>query len=271
MTDPQPIDCLKCQSHLAEFALDELPEQLRASVAAHLESGCPACSEQLSELLNGFAKLAFALPAHQPGARVERDLFDRIAARNLEPAEMRHVASQIDSKSRKQALRRLLATALALAASVIGIAMWSNWRGPSSQTSGGPGDWAAVQQRVERANAAEHFAAIPQLKFASLRQPAAENAVQGYVVVDRLAKQWHVYAFHLPPLEQKRRYHLWIDLGDSRFQHLENVEVDSEGTLARVISVPADVVEPRGLAISDEADDAPDHPTGENILEAPLQ
>jgi hypothetical protein len=80
-----------------------------------------------------------------------------------------------------------------------------------------------------------------------------------------------VYAFHLPAPAQGRRYHLWIDLGDSRFKHLGAVEIDSEGTLARLVSVPADVVDARGLAISDEVDDVPDHPTGDNVVEAPLR
>jgi Anti-sigma-K factor rskA len=269
--DSHPIDCLECQTQLAEFALDELPERMRAPIAAHLESGCLACNEQLAELLSGFSKLAYALPAHQPAARIEQDLLDRIAVRKSESRRVGTFDSRPETESRKRAIRRLVVTALALAASVIGIALWSNWHTRSSQGFVGSGDWAAVRRRVERANAAEQFAVIPQLSFASLRQPSARSAAQGYVVVDRFTKQWHVYVFHLPAPAQDHRYHLWIDLGDSRFQHLGEAEIDSDGTLARVISVPADVVDPRGLAISDEAGDAPDHPTGENVVEAPLR
>ncbi|HEX4413279.1 MAG TPA: anti-sigma factor [Lacipirellulaceae bacterium] len=260
---------MECQSRLAEFALDELPEQLRAPVVAHLGTGCVACNEQLADLLSGFAKLAIALPTELPAERIERGLLNRVAVQKRETARFSAVGATAGSESRRHALRRLLVSALALAASVVGIAMWSAWHGRIGRTEAEPRAWGEVVRRVEQANAAERFAEIPQLKFASLRQPSSD--VTGYVVVDKLAKQWHVYALHLPAPATGRRYHLWIDLGDSRFKHVGAAEIDGAGTLAQIVDVRADMVNAQGLAISDEADEVLDHPTGQNMVEAPLR
>jgi Anti-sigma-K factor rskA len=283
VTDSHFITCDECQSRLEEFALDELAVDVRTQVADHLADGCPACNQRLGQILDDLAQLAHSLPIEQPPPRIERELLNRIAANKMvgdrpnfsestrkngtvplsDPAPTRKI-------SPKSLTRGLIAAALALAATIMGIAAWNTWRDILKNPNGAGSPWAELQLRVDQANASQQFPSIPQLQFASLGSHSPEIPVTGYVVQDHLARQWHVYAFHLPALPAGRAYQLWFDTGNAQFVSAGAADVDPEGTLSRLIDVPSDLLAIKGLAISDEPTTGSDHPTGEKFFEAPL-
>jgi len=270
--DSHPISCDECQSRLEEFALDELPIELRTQVADHLADGCPACNQRLSQILEDLAQLVHALPAERPPQRVEHALVDRIAGKRApgRVVETPVRPSAVKKISPKSLTRSLVAAALALAATILGVAAWSTWRDIWNNPPGAPFGWAELQRRVDQANASQQFPSIPQLQFASLGSHSPEVPVAGYIVQDKLARQWHVHAFHLPALPAGRVYQLWFDLGSSRFVPAGPADVDDEGTLSRLVDVPTDLLAIKGLAISDEPASGSDRPTGESLFEATL-
>ncbi len=270
MTDPQPITCDDCQQRLEEFALDELTGDVREQVARHLDDGCRACNSQLAQITADLASLAYTLPAQAPPPQIERDLLRRIAAQSpRRPLAETHVVSVPRSRiSRKSLSRGLIAAAAALAAGLGGIAAWNAWQGGS--TGFGFDEWAELRRRVDEANEAQQFADVPQLNFVSLRGPAPQQPVHGYVVTDHPMRQWHIYVFNLPALPEDRSYQLWFATADNRPVPAGMVKVDASGTISQVVDLPSDLPAITGLAISDEPPTGSTAPTGQHIYQADL-
>jgi hypothetical protein len=272
LTDLNSISCAECQSRLEEFALDELNGELRVRVEQHLIEGCSACNQHLADMLSEFAALAHSLPNERPPQHVERALRNRIAVQSLRREALAGTDSHVSTavSSPKSLTRRLVSVAVALAATIIGIAIWANRHKDLNGTTTSADPWADVQRRVEQADASQHFSTIPRLRFASFGTHSPKDAVEGYIVEDRLAKQWHVYVFHLPALPAGRGYQLWFDAGDSHFVRAGSAVANDDGTISCVVDLPKDVPAVRGLAISDEANADAEQPSRDNLVEAPL-
>lgn len=271
MTDAHSITCSECRSDLAAFALDDLPGNRCALIAAHL-GDCPECSSRLNECVSELSQLVHMLPPEAPPMRVERILLNRIAAQQLrrEAAIIPSAASTFPRTDPAPSRRGRLAAAFAMAAMLFAVAAWTVHLNRINNTADQPAPWAELQRRVADAEASQRFSNIPQLHFASLKIPAAKSSVEGFVVQDLIAKQWHVYALHLPKLPADRAYQLWFDLGNSHFSRAGITSIDADGTVSCIINAPADHVAVRGLAISDEPATGSESPTGENLVESPL-
>lgn len=269
MTDPQSITCAECQSRLEEFVLDELSADVRTRVAEHLSTGCASCNQRLVETLSDFAQLAYSLPRELPPMRGERDLLKRIAAqRGPETADVSNqLPVEAAKMSPKSLTRRLVAAAMVLAATVVGIALWTTRHDVSSAATS---QWAELQRRVDQANASQQFPEIPQLHFASVGNRSPEVRVEGYIVHDAIAKQWHVYAFRLPMLPAGHIYQVWFDMGDSNFVRAGVANADDEGSISCLVDAPPDLGAVRGLAISAESGADAERPSGDSLIEAPL-
>ena len=267
MSDSHIMNCAECQSRLEEFALDELPIDVRTRVAKHLSDGCSACNLKLSEILGDFAQLAHALPIERPTMRVERQLLQRIAAERGPNDTAAPSISLAENKklSSISLTHSLMAITAALAATVVGVALWTTRDGSPNSSR-----WAELDLRVDRANALQEFSTIPQIRFVSLGRHVPEVPVEGYIVQDAIAKQWHVHVFHMPAIPKGRVYQLWFDMGDSRFERARIADVDEDGTLSCLVDVPSDLVAIRGLVISDEPGADSERPTVDNIVEAML-
>jgi len=268
MIDPGPITCDGCKDRLEEFALDELDGDVRDQVARHLRGGCRACNAHLAQITADLAALAHTLPAQAPPRHVERDLFDRIAAQSRPlAAEEPRVSIRHAGISKKSLTRGLLAAAAALAACLAGIATWNAWQG--RPTGLGIEEWAELRRRVDEADEAQRFGAVPELSFVSLRGPAPEKPVHGYIVADHSTRQWHVYVFNLPSLPQDRTYQLWFATGD-RPVAAATAEADPDGTVSKIVDLPSDLPAITGVAISDEPKSGSTEPTGNHIYQAEL-
>jgi anti-sigma-K factor RskA len=268
MIDPELITCDDCQDRLEEFALDELEGDVRDQVARHLRGGCRACNAHLAQITAELATLAHALPVHAPPREIERDLFDRIAAQSRPRAlEEAPVTLRQTPISKKSLTRSLVAAAAVLAACLAGIATWNAWQG--RRTGLGLEEWAELRRRVDEADEAQRFGAVPELSFVSVRGPAPEKPVQGYIVADHSARQWHVYVFNLPALPQDRTYQLWFATGDKPVA-AATAEADADGTLSTIIDLPSELPAITGLAISDEPQSGSTEPTGDHIYQADL-
>lgn len=271
MIDSRSITCRECQSRLDEFALNDLPAEACDAIAKHLASGCPECNQLLSDIASDFGQLALTLPLEAPPMRGERALLNRIAVGQLrqEAARPTMAASPAPTIPARSSSRGLWAAAIALAAMIVGIAAWTS-RHNNSENVAGQGSWVELDRRVAEADAGQRFSTIPQLRFASLKLPAQKVSVEGYVVQDRLAKQWHVYAFHLPTLPTGRVHQLWFDLGDSHFARAGIADTDGDGALSCIVNAPSDRSSIRGIAISDEPNAGSDSPSGESLVESLL-
>lgn len=269
MTDPKSIPCAECQSRLEEFALDELSGDARSRIVEHLSGGCVSCNQRLSEMLSEFAQLAFALPRELPPMRGERSLLKQIAEQRGATGDvgLRPTLDEPVDISPKSLSRRLVAAAMVLAATVLGIALWTT-RSDVSATSSA--QWAELQRRVDQANASQQFTEIPQLHFASVGNKATEVSAEGYVVHDQIARQWHVYALRLPVLPAGHVYQVWFDMGNSRFVRAGVAQADNEGTISCVIDMPAETGEVKALAISAEPSADAQRPSDDILIEAPL-
>lgn len=203
--------------------------------------------------------------------RVDRVLRDRMTAQRSAEGIAPSMESLESTKiSPKRLTRSLVAAALTLAATIFGIAAWTSWNNSSNDFSAAVSHWDELRRRVDEAEASQHFPAIPQMHFASVGTHKLATPVNGYIVEDRPARQWHLYAFRLPKLEKGHSYQVWFDLGDSRFVRAGTADIDDEGTIRRLIDVPSDFASIHGVAISDESGGEPERPSGENLIEAKL-
>lgn len=272
MTERQHITCEDCQSRLEEFALDELTGEVRDRISQHLQDGCSACNERLGELLSEFAAMVYALPTERPTMRVDRTLRNRMEAQRLRDETLRteSIPAPVTTASTPRT-RRLIAVALALAATVLGIAAWTAYQDRTMQRTAMDRSWLDLRRRIEQADAEQHFSEIPQIQFASLGKRELKTPVVGYVVEDKVLRQWHVYALHLPELQPGYTYQLWFDMGNSKLVHAGTAEVDATGTAQRLIDLPPGLGKVEGLVISQEATLDTAHPSGEIVVEAKLQ
>ena len=272
MTNGRHITCGDCQSRLEEFALDELTGEVRDRISQHLKTGCAACNDRLGEVLSEFAAIVYSLPTERPTMRVDRALRNRMEAQRMREEVARPGESLAPAATtRKPHTRRLIAVALTLAATVLGIAAWTAYQDSMMQRTAIDRSWSDLRRRIEQADESQHFSSIPQIQFASLGKQAPKTPVVGYVVEDKILRQWHVYALHLPELQPGHTYQLWFDMGNSRFVHAGTEEVDAEGTAQRLIDLPAGLGNVEGIVISQESKLDTVQPSGEIVVEAKLQ
>jgi hypothetical protein len=244
----EPTDCNWCQARLDEFALDELAAGDRAQVAAHLESGCAQCNEQLAELVETFAALSRSLPQIELPARIERELMSRIAATRSE-------LPVIDRAAPPPRSRKWLAAAAGLAASVAAAAYWINRTPPQPSFVVG---WAELEQRIRAAQQAQQLILGPQLRFVSRGDDLAPDTdVAGVVVEDRLAHQCHVYVHNLPPLASDQEYRLWFVVADNSYLPAGSVQLDADGNASALLELPEADVGTIAVAISAESKSVP--------------
>ncbi len=265
MTDSYDISCEACQDRLDEFALDVLPVDVCAQVSAHLDGGCPDCNRRLAELLADLAQLPQSLPLAAPPPSVERELMRRITAErsqapNAPPADA--------TKSRRWLLA---AASLAVAASLVGVALWLGRPAPAPSTIGpAPGDWAELERRILDAQESQQINSTPQLHFVS-RGPAAPAAdVYGYVVQDRLTQQFHIYVFNLPQLADDRAYQFWFVTNDGQYLPENSVRPAADGSISLLVEQPSSATEVVAVAISNEPAEGSQSPSRDSLLEATL-
>lgn len=261
MIEPHSITCEDCQDRLEEFALDELEGDVRDQVTQHLRGGCRACNTQLAQIAADLATVAHALPTQAPPREIEQDLLRRIAKAPV-------VTLPPESTLKRSLSRTFIAAAIGLAACLALIAAWNTWNGALTGLS--TEEWADLRRRADEAERAQRFDDVPQLTFASLRGPAPEKPVYGYVVADHVTHQWHVYVFNLPALPEDRTYQLWFAAADKPTIPSLTVRPDTDGTVSEVIDLPSDVPDITGLAISDEPLTGSLTPTGDHIYQADL-
>ena len=263
MTDANRINCDDCQQRLEEFALDGLTDDLRAQVSRHLADGCEICNRRLTHVVADFAALALALPTKSPPPHIERDLFKRVAAaKAVTPAAAEKI-------SRRSLTRSVLAAAAVLAACLLGVTAWTTWRDAVANRN--LSDYLAdLQRRFNETDQAQPFAPVPGLTFVSVRGPAPEKPVHGYIVTDHITRQLHVYVFDLPPLPEGRTYQFWFVTDDDKFIPTGTEIPDAAGAISHLVDLPSDPPAIAALAISDEPSTGATEPTGEHLFQANL-
>ncbi len=272
MTDSHSIACDECRQSLVEFALDELSIEESSTIAQHLAGGCEPCNRRLADILVGLAALPTGLARQLPPLKLERDLMQRIAR---PPAIGQSVATISPPATRSNARNKSLTSgivgaAIALAACLVGVAAWTIWRGGISDLApaGEREHWANLQRRLDEAERSQRFSSLPRLEFAYLNSQAPATPVHGHIVTDHITKQWHFYAFNLPPLPEGRAYQLWFVIGDSQYVAAGMLDADPSGTASRLVDVPSDLNLITGIAISDEPPSGSDQPAGERLYHA---
>jgi hypothetical protein len=248
---------------LAEFALEDLAGDVRDQVARHLASGCKACNRELVEISAHLAALAGTLPLKIPPSHIERDLMQRVAAHGaVQPVAPGRI-------SRRTLTRGLIASAAVLAASLLGVAAWIiRQQAITNQILSE--QVADFERRLAEADKSQHFAPVPQLTFASRGAAAPQTPVNGYVIADHVARQWHVYVFNLPPPPDDRVYQLWFIADDGTFVPAATVKADDAGTVSHLVDLPSEIPTIAGLAISDEPMGGSNAPTGTHLFQANL-
>ena len=277
MTDQRHINCDECQQRLEEFALDELSEAEGLQVRDHLTTGCYICNLQLAQIVADWSVTPSLLPAELPPLRIERELMQSIAGKSPRP-QMSSATPLPEADLRpvtRPSSKRLITAALAVAASLLGLAAWTSWHDGNGQNSthdlaGEAAYQAELQRRVEQADHSQHFSSIPQLHFAYVNNPAPPKPVHGYLVADQITRQMHLYAFDLPPLAEGRTYEVWLVTKDSQFISAGRLDTDTEGASNRIIDLPSDVPKVTAIAISDEPTVGSPKPTGPNFVKADL-
>lgn len=278
MTDQRHLTCDECQQRLEEFALDELSEAEGLLVRDHLTTGCYVCNLQLAQIVADWSVSPSLLPAELPPLRIERELMQSIAGKSPRPqmSSANPPLPEADLKPiTRPSSRRLITAALAVAASLLGLAAWTSWHGGNGRNStndlaGEAPYQAELQRRVEQADHSQHFSSIPQLKFAYVNNPAPPKPVHGYIVADQIARQMHLYVFDLPALAEGRAYEVWLVAKDGQFISAGRLETDAEGTANKIIDLPSDAPQVTGIAISDEPTVGSPNPTGPNFVKADL-
>jgi hypothetical protein len=259
MSDPHAFTCAQCQQQLEEFALDELPEVAGEQVAKHLATGCESCNHRLVELLGAWSAAAHLLPPQLPPLQIERDLMSRVRGKqpSISPTAETSTRAQRDPPTVESNTNPRLIAVLALAASLLGVAVWIAAGGDhfgkfSAELAEEAAFRSELQRRAEQADRLQHLS-VPHLNFKYVRNQAPAKPIHGYIVSDELSHQWHIYTFNLPPLAEGRKYALWLVSTDNKFIAAGPLEVDSDGTSSKLIDLTDDVSIFNAIAISEES------------------
>jgi hypothetical protein len=234
------MKCVDCQDRLAEYALDSLEPREAQQVAEHLAAGCTVCQQHLDEVSAAWATLAGSLPPAAPPSQLKADVLARIrgAAKPAriplghglspepEPVLLSNSDRQIDRTWRWQSLLPYVA------ASLCGIAL-GFWYARSSGV-----DSTLVDRYHAQLLQAERTFGAPQMRFAALRQSDSRPDVSGFLILDSVAGNLHVYAFDLAPPAEGSVYRLWFVADDQTWTLVGDLAVGPDGVCSAVLDMP---------------------------------
>lgn len=252
------ITCQQCRDDLAEYDLGAADAARAEEVAAHL-AVCRACRQELEDVRAAWAALPLALTPIEPSS----GLFDKVASR-IDDGDAAH--SGVQAGRAERVLSYLVAAAVFIGLSV---GLWQ---------LGQPADDAAVRQTAEqfarrlgRLQEMERLLAADDVRLVSLNGAAADQEVEGLILWDITADQWHFYADHLPPLAEGKAYQVWVVGQNGKYQPGPTLSRNAYGLGSAVVDLrKLGVREAAKAMVTLEPAAGSKQPTGDVILEAAL-
>ncbi|HEX6963147.1 MAG TPA: anti-sigma factor [Lacipirellula sp.] len=252
------ITCQQCRDDLAEYDLGAADAARAEEVAAHL-AACRACRQELDDVRAAWAAMPLALTPIEPSS----GLFDKVASR-LDDGEAAH------SGMRPGRVERVLSYLVAAAVFIgLSVGLWQ---------LGQPADDAAVRQTAEqfarrlgRLQEMERLLSADGVRLVSLNSDAAEGEVEGFILWDVTADQWHFYADRLPPPPDGQSYQIWVVGRNEQYKPGPVLSRTPDGLGSAVVDLhKLEVREAAKAVVTLEPSIGSKQPTGDVILEAAL-
>ncbi|MEV8568743.1 anti-sigma factor [Streptomyces sp. NPDC051322] len=228
------------------YALHALEPEERAEFEQHLRD-CPACTQEVRELLATAARLGLTMTVTPPPA-LKAEVLRRIATERQEPPLVAH-QPRVGTGRRGRTLSRFaLAACLAAAVGFGGIAVWQHQEANDAR--------AGAQRSQQQAAALAAVLAAPDARITSGK---LTDGATGTVVVSHSRNKAAFLASGLPKPPSGKVYQLWFnDDGTMRSAGLLKSSAPSAGVLlegavkkARGVGI---TVEPAGGSASPTTD-----------------
>lgn len=187
------------------YALHALAPEERAGFERHLEA-CPACAQEVRELVATAARLGSAVTVTPPPALKEQVL-RRIATERQDPPKVTPQSRGGGGQARGRALSRfVLAACLAAAAAFGGIAVWQHQEARDARQRAEASELRSQQR-------SEALAAVLAAPDAKVSTGKLTDGATGTVVVSRDRDKAAFIASGLPRTPGGKVYQLWYDDG----------------------------------------------------------
>jgi anti-sigma-K factor RskA len=234
------MKCVDCQDLLAEYALDSLEPREAQQVAEHLAAGCAECQQHLDETREAWAALAGSLPPAPPPPQLKADVLARVRAESKrsslrwghgltpepEPVSLSRRHPENAYGWRWQSLLPYVA------ATLCGVALGFLFARNSATDS------ALVDRYHAQLVQAERMFGAPQMRYAALRRSDSRPDIRGYLILDSVAGELHVYAFDLQPPPDGSVYRLWFVTDDENWIPAGDLAVGPDGVCSAVLAMP---------------------------------
>lgn len=268
------MNCAECQDLIPAYALNALTGEEREQVRAHLATGCPQCTAELTETAAVLAQVPLTLDPVRPGPGVKSRLMERVGAGRAarDPRAVPAVPAEPAALRPHQGRRWRWAESLVAAAAAAAVAATILWVKIDRQQ----GEIADLQSELDRQHAridqlqasldqagnTIHLFASPAVQLVSLQGSADQPAARGRVFWDRDRGAFHLYASGLKPLPPGKAYELWfINAGQKKIP-AGTFASNPRGEASLVATAPADAGRIAALAVTDEPAGGSPQPTG---------
>jgi hypothetical protein len=252
------ITCRQCRDDLAEYDLGGADPALAEQIAAHL-AACQACRAALNEIRSAWAAMPRALTPIEPTPEVFHKLLARIDSATAG-------ATQFRSGPVERVLSYLVAAAVFIGLSV------GLWR------LGQPTDDAAIRQSAEqfarrfgKVQEMERLLSADDVRLVSLNEGALAGEIEGFILWDIPAGQWHFYARRLSPPPTGQNYQIWVVDPKGKRSPGPMLSHHGDGLGSAVVDLQkTSVRQPAKALITLEPAAGSAQPTGNVVLEAEL-
>jgi hypothetical protein len=230
------MNCEQCQDLLVEYALGELDRAECDGVERHLAGGCGVCRHELREMQEVVGMLGASLEEVAPAPHVRQELLARVAAEQRDATANAKVeraalpAQQAASDRRWQ--RTFAYAATLLCGFLIGALAMRQFAGSGVTIQSREAQLAEILDRAR-----QNFGS-PQIRFASLRSTADENAVVGHMMWDAMGRNLHVFAFDVEPPAANQQLAVWFVPAEGEPSYAGELKVSASGACAAVFAAP---------------------------------
>jgi len=256
--------CEELKELLPLHLVNLLDEREEATVAAHLERGCPRCVAELAAASEVLAHLPFDLPAQEPSPLVKARLMSAIRAQGEVPARRAGM-------SWLPAWAAGAAAAAVVAAVVAGGVMTRRYEAAASglraEITRQSAEVASLRRQVHEARESIQLVSSPKVTVVNLAGQGERAQAAARVFWDRGRDTWRLYAADLPPAGQGKTYQLWlITATDKISAGTFSASVPVTEAASGSVRVPQDAGPVIAAAITDEPEGGSPQPTGSILL-----
>jgi anti-sigma-K factor RskA len=268
MSPDERMTCDERRDRLMLYAADALDSAERATLAAHLASGCPRCAGSLAEAEAVLAHLPMALDPVAPSEGVRATLMRRVAAEPRTTGKVIPMPAPPERGARPRPAGDWLRPALAALAASLVTAVALTVPGERArrellaQLETQDREIVRLREAVEASAETVRVLRSPAVRVVSLSGTGPQPQAAARVFWDTTRRTWHFYAASLRPPGAGRTYQLWFITPGQEKISAGTFDVDAQGEASVEVAIPPGLDAIAVAAVTDEPAGGSPQPTG---------